>query len=81
MIRKIRRSTGIEKDCLVSSLWSGGWTLSESGRPGEFSSGSWSQSEAFPRYNTEVHLSESSTSWRYDRHDSWYDFQLWKDNT
>lgn len=81
MIRKIRRSTGIGKDCEVSSLWSKSWTLSESGRPGEFSSSNWAQSEAFPRYNTERHLSESSTSWRYNRHDSWYDFWHWKDNT
>ena len=80
MIRKIRKSTGIEKDCLVSSLWSGSWTLSESGRPGEFSSSNWSQSEAFPSYNTERHLSESSTSWRYDRHESWNEAWLWSTN-
>ena len=80
MIRKIRRSTGIEKDCEVSSLWSESWTLSESGRPGAFSSSNWDQSEDF-RYNTERHLSESSTSWRYARHKSWYAFWHWKDNT
>ena len=80
MIRKIRRSTGIAKDCLVSSLWSESWTLSESGRPGAFSSSNWDQSEAF-RYNTERHLSESSRSWRYDRHESWYDSWHWRDNS